>query len=556
MFARSVSLERLVAVAIVAGGLLLHGPLFMRSPLGPDPVMYDLQTQLVQTGGTLYQDILEPNLPGAVWLHLAVRSVAGWSSEALRAFDLVWFGLAAWLAMRIAGRDRWTGLLVAVVMTTGYSTLSEWCHCQRDVWMLPFVLAAVSLRIGRREVRDEGGGQRTPSLQSVGSALAEGLLWGGAVWLKPHVVVPAVCVVIASWFRARVSGKTWGRMFAEEAGVVLGGSVVGLAGIAWLVGHDAWAAFWSVLTEWNRDYVAASGNRWSWARLWSVQERLAPWSLVHVVAIPVSLAVLWRQVKAFATPGDGALPSPRAVIASALYLGWIAQSLLLQHLFDYVHVPAMVLGAVVLASAAPVKSAWQWSSARLALAGVLCLIPALVLRGDQLAVWRHCFGTEVSPELRGALARLPLPEWTHLARVEGFLRDQQVADGELTAYHTHTIHLYPALRVRPSTRYVFTETHLRLFPSRSGEIAQALRDSRQKYVVSDLLEAGLEPAVALDDSEGDNWRQACPRGALSSFPFDQPVVFRSGPYLVHQVTGPLGPVETAFFPLAAESAGL
>jgi hypothetical protein len=103
---------------------------------------------------------------------------------------------------------------------------------------------------------------------------------------------------------------------------------------------------------------------------------------------------------------------------------------------------------------------------------------------------------------------------------------------------------------------VFTETHLRLFPSRAGEIAETLARSNQKYVVSDLLEAGLNPAVAMDDSDRTNWQTACPRDALAAFPFDQPVIFRSGPYLVHEVTRPVGPVETGFFPLAAKTAGL
>jgi hypothetical protein len=189
-------------------------------------------------------------------------------------------------------------------------------------------------------------------------------------------------------------------------------------------------------------------------------------------------------------------------------------------------------------------------------AGVLCLVPPLAVRGPQLSAWSSCFAKGSSPELRAALARLPLPEWIHLARVEDYLREQHVMDGELTAYHTHTIHLFPALNVRPSSRFVFTETHLRLFPARAHEIAEALAGPRQRYVVSDLLEAGLDPAAALDDSSLDNWRTGCPEGALGCFPFDQPVVFRSGPYLVHEVSHPLGPVETGFFPLAAKTAGL
>jgi hypothetical protein len=266
---------------------------------------------------------------------------------------------------------------------------------------------------------------------------------------------------------------------------------------------------------------------------------------------------VWRELR---PSGDRARErlagEPAPLLMASLYLGWVAQSLLLQHLFDYVHVPAIVFGVIVVAGAVPATWSITWTPRRLALAGLLCLLPSIVVRGNQFAVWPRCLTGPASPELRQSLARLPLPEWNHLARVTQFLAGKGVQGGELTAYHTHTIHLYPALGVRPSTRFVFTETHLRLFPSRAGEIAAALAESKQRYVVSDLLEAGLDPAVAMDDSEPNNWQTACPRNALSAFPFDQPVIFRSGPYLVHEVTRPLGPVETGFFPLAAKSAGL
>ena len=76
-------------MAMLVGGALVvaavRGPLFLCAPLGPDPVMYDLQARVVDDGGVLYRDILEPNLPGAVWIHSVVRHIAGWSSEALRA---------------------------------------------------------------------------------------------------------------------------------------------------------------------------------------------------------------------------------------------------------------------------------------------------------------------------------------------------------------------------------------------------------------------------------------------------------------------------------------
>ena len=63
-------------------------PVFVRMPLTNDAETYDLQADIVRRGGVLYRDALEPNLPGVVWVQLAVRSVFGDSSEALKLFDL------------------------------------------------------------------------------------------------------------------------------------------------------------------------------------------------------------------------------------------------------------------------------------------------------------------------------------------------------------------------------------------------------------------------------------------------------------------------------------
>ncbi len=80
--------------SLVAGVLFLAFcgyavPLFLRMPLTNDAQMYDLQVRLLHQGGVLYRDILEPNLPGVVWIQSLVRNAVGWSSEALRAFDLL-----------------------------------------------------------------------------------------------------------------------------------------------------------------------------------------------------------------------------------------------------------------------------------------------------------------------------------------------------------------------------------------------------------------------------------------------------------------------------------
>src|SRR5205807_10230107 len=63
-------------------------PLFLCLPLWADATHYDLCARNLLSGGTLYRDIFDMNLPGMVWLHALVRSLLGWRSEALRAVDL------------------------------------------------------------------------------------------------------------------------------------------------------------------------------------------------------------------------------------------------------------------------------------------------------------------------------------------------------------------------------------------------------------------------------------------------------------------------------------
>ena len=65
-----------------------QAPIFLQMTLTPDAVLFDIQTRCLLDGGVLYRNVVEPNLPGVVWIHALVRSVAGWSPMVLRSFDL------------------------------------------------------------------------------------------------------------------------------------------------------------------------------------------------------------------------------------------------------------------------------------------------------------------------------------------------------------------------------------------------------------------------------------------------------------------------------------
>src|SRR5215213_3440466 len=79
--------RRLAAWAVLAGLLAVNLPGFLCLGLDCDILMYDLCARRVLAGDVHYRDLLENNFPGIVWLHMAVRSLFGWRSEALRAVD-------------------------------------------------------------------------------------------------------------------------------------------------------------------------------------------------------------------------------------------------------------------------------------------------------------------------------------------------------------------------------------------------------------------------------------------------------------------------------------
>ena len=68
------------AWGVLALLLAVNVPLFLCMPLTDDTTLYDLQARNLMQGGVMYRDIFEPNLPGVVWVHIAIRSLLGTSS--------------------------------------------------------------------------------------------------------------------------------------------------------------------------------------------------------------------------------------------------------------------------------------------------------------------------------------------------------------------------------------------------------------------------------------------------------------------------------------------
>jgi hypothetical protein len=539
----------MLGLACLLALLALAGPQFVRMPLTNDTALYDLQASVVQHGGVLYRDILEPNLPGVVWIHLTVRSLLGGSSEAMRLFDLAVLGAillvgAWWLSggSARASADIHPRLCAAVWFTVAglgfYLSISEWCHCQRDTWMLLPALIGVTLR-RQQYLRC----LRTPATSRVWLwAVSEGLVWGAGVWIKPYVVIPALGAFCVSHLLLRNARA----FLTDAAGLLCGGLVAGGAGIAWMLSTGCWPWFLETLREWNPRYFQAGREHWTKARFVAMSARLWPWSAVHLVAVPLTLRAVLTTVIGRNRPkaeDQGLAPPRRAAtpLLAAFYLAWLAHAYFLQHLFDYVHVPAVLIALLFLADlasrrAAP-SNAWRVAYAGFA---ILALLASPIVRGERLKLWSECVAGPNSPRLQDRLAHLRNPNREDLARVAEYLRRCNVEGREVCFYNSDFVALYQSLRLTPPTRFVYLHELLVFFPDRHAEMQVQLAHAGLRYVVTDLVACGMPRQLAEQIGlEGPLAPPPAYNRGRTGFPWALPVVYRAGTYLVHKVDRPL-----------------
>jgi len=219
-------------------------------PVTNDVSYYDIQARTVLKGGVLYRDMVEPNFPGVVWIHMCVRSLFGWSTEALRSFDLLLFSFIVILLTRFISA-KYFQLSFVLVLT--YYSVSEWCHVQRDVWLLIPAVAGMFMRYYQIQRITNSN----PSTKSIFfHALLEGLIWGAGIWIKPHLVIPALAVWICSLFLL----STRRQSLKDMTGLLAGGLIVGAMGIGWLISSKSWPWFLEMQLEWNREYLAAGNS--------------------------------------------------------------------------------------------------------------------------------------------------------------------------------------------------------------------------------------------------------------------------------------------------------
>lgn len=493
------STKHWIAAALLL--LVVAGPLFVCAPVTSDTSLFDVQALTAMRGGILYRDIVEPNLPGVVWIHIAIRSIVGWSSEAIRIVDLLIVAATLLIfgdIIRSSTQRTCSAFAFCFVCLLFYVTRNEWCHCQRDIWMLLPVSCAMWLRVNMASPENPGRVR-----------MVEGVFWGIAFWIKPHVAIPALAVLgVDAWMQRKNGG--WLKSLGH---LLCGGITAAIPGIVWLIVTGAWEPFWEMMLEWNPEYLATGRSRRSLHRVTLMLSRFWPWWWLHLLAVPLSVRNLWTSIR----NADGDRTSP---ILSAIYLAWLAQTFLLQHAMDYIHVPEIILAIMILCT-----YPWQIDMAirRTATAGFLALVvlTSTTFQIDHLSAWPQCFAEGSSPEIRSALAQGNFPDWKHLSRVKDFLEAKDAADYEVANLNVHSIHLHQQLQILPATRYWSVNCLLTMYPSRFDQISAAVSQARQKYVVTEQRESDIDGQIQ-----------------LAHFPKNHPLVFESGSYRVYEIREP------------------
>ena len=539
--ARDARVAALLPWAALAVVLTAGVPIFLCMPVWFDTYHYDICGRTLMQGGVLYRDVFDNNLPGIIWLQTGVRLLVGWRTDAIRLVDLVFFTVDVLLLLRWVPHVArvWT----AVAFYAFYLFVPESCPCERDLWMLLPGIVGLTLRqaqIRRLSLASPAG------LSVFTLAALEGLFWAAGVWIKPFVFVPG----FACWFVGllQVHRLRPGRarlLTVDAVGLLAGGLLAGGLGLLWLWQSGSWPYFWDIVFGWNRDYAAFTGR----VRLVHIGIFLflyLPWSAVPVAATWLALTTIKRElVDEPATPAKAG-PGPGLALLAAFFLGWLFQAVCLQLPHDYPIVAALIPGLALVAA----RCRWRTPTTPVGRTAGLCLVTLMTLlwglafQMNRIAYWPLCFSEGSTPRTQSLLAVHKESAYCidaqSLAPVAAYLREQGVGDGDVTCMSGCTHPLYLELGIKPSTRFPQMEMTALFFIHHRDELIADLNASRQRYIVSDLLWTKMTPqeAAVVDPDDPLALPPAFPEEYVGAYPWREPIVFRSGRYLVHRATGP------------------
>ena len=518
---------------------VLGVPVFLRLPLWCDVTLYDVAARSLLAGGVHYRDVFDTNPPGFVWCLTLLRATLGTSTIAVRAVDLAVFAGIVLCLNRLAklgGGSRTSRAWAVAGMLAVYLFSTEYIHAQRDIWLALPALIALLLRM--RRIGSPRG--------YFWPAVAEGLLWGAATWIKPQVIP----IALFAWLLSvrRLSSGSWKVAALDLAGNFAAGATLGLLGLGYLVASGTWPHYWIVMTEWNVHYSDLMFKEldgridleWTWFRPWSAL--LVP-SMLLVVASLIDGRIWSAQWLPDGRAGPvgrvlgGILfdPAPsdparftRAVLAG-VFFAWTAVSLLFQREFIYVHVLEVLLMLSLWAS-------HRWCLPALALGWIAALNLAFRIADDSpdfqnsarvtcrrigrdfdrfdldyrhpLArrgysdKWTASFTTPTTGQddarLKDRLKRekphVATTNWEELGEVADYLRGQNAKDREVVCWNEGVHPLYLLLGLQPGLRFMHVHNTDGIRPDAGKLVRGELKANlKVRFVVVDLeWVAGIE----------------------------------------------------------------
>ena len=553
--------DRLVTYSglLVAAGALVAGvPLFLRMPPWCDLTLYDLAAQNLLRGGVHYRDIFDTNLPGFVWALTAIQALFGRSVEAVRAVDLAVVAAIAALLDRFSawgGGSRGSRAWLLAGLALFYPFTSEFNHAQRDIWMLLPSLGAVALRF------------KSPDY-GFRAAVGQGLLWGVAIWVKPHVL--PVTVAVWACTLPTLLRQGWRVTLRDAGGLLLGGGSLGGLGVAYLVASGTWPHFVEVFTFWNASYVFVMRQEFE-TRLATHLLYFPPWGYLQFVTVPlagVNVAVgLVAGARGTLSPTHSA-----RLLLSALYLSWTAQAVLIQRGFHYAHIDEILLllalGAMHRLYLGAAVAALLTATSLLILDGRVPMQnpnPAQIQLTDphvvfirhplfdaeRMTLWRDCFRTGLTDEAyyrrQNDLATVrdlyPANDWVQLNELAAELRRRGVTDGAVLAWEDGPHAVYRLAGVAPGFRFQHVRAMIGLGRAQEARIlAEKDAKSGLRYVVGDLRHFGYEDPTEVGDRAAcgpDLLPPSLSAKARARYPYHLPAVYRTrqntGRYVLFEV---------------------
>lgn len=423
----------LFLILIVAAVLVAAYPV-VHYPLGRDQGEFATIGRGILDGRIPYVDLWNPKPPAVFYVYAAAMALFGRTVEALRAIDLILYpfiAVALFLIGRRVARAR-VGLWAALLFGVFYFTETFWTLTQNDgIALVPMTWAVVcAYAAGGRA--DKG---------SAGWAFVCGALTVWAMWFKYPFALFVIPVIAAYWLTVRRPRPR------DVVGFALGGLLIGVGGILYMMSIGAWDALLESAIVTSR-YTALGTSETGNLLTDGIAARLQHWGVLFGLAILTGILLL---------RGGRALARPYVPILVWLVVG-LAIMLVQLKGYDY-HwlpmLPALVLFAALYVNVLPKLIASLTKIPYFVLACILGIVILVALGVNLSQVAYARFSSDETTRAAGWSVFVAGDFYAEESeRMAQFLRER-VTPGDSLFIWGFRPEIYYMSGLNPATRFIF-----------------------------------------------------------------------------------------------------